>query len=108
MPKQTERSDMTMAMVVVVTASGGVELMTKATAVSATAPPPKHSVWLSLRTLVRDIPPFSSLSAVGATISVTATVARYGRMDRNEDLVSVTLSALDRNEGSHARRPYEK
>ena len=67
---------MTMVMVVLVTASGGVELTTKPTAVRATAPPPKQRVWESLRTLVRDMPPFSSLSAVGPTMVVTATVQR--------------------------------
>ena len=51
-------------------------MITHATAVSATAPPPKQSVWLRRRTLVRLMPPASSLSAVGATMVVTATVAR--------------------------------
>merc|ERR1719238_780151 len=48
------------------------------------------------------MPFFSQESAVGATMVVTATVAR---MERKEDLVRVTLRAEERKEGSHARRP---
>ena len=105
MPKQMESRVMTIAMVLLVTASGGVLLITHATAVRHTAPPPKHRVWDILRTSVLLMPPFSSLSAVGATMEVTATVARYGKMDRNEDLLRVTFKAEERKLGNHANKP---
>ena len=67
---------MTIAIVDLVTASGGVELITNATAVRHAAPPPKQRVCDSRRTSVRLIPPASILSAAGPTRVVTPTVAR--------------------------------
>ena len=105
-PKQKARADITITIVVFVTAAAGVLETMKPTVDNATAPQPKQSVCDNLRTSVLEKPfLFSKESVIGATKVVTATVERYGKILRKDDFARETFSAEERKLGNQANKP---